>query len=375
MNQQAVMQLGKDTISEWSEDKVPKLAAALAYYTAFAIAPLLVIAIAVAGLVFGQEAATNQIGQQVSGLLGPTAGEAVNGMVAAASARQGGSIVATIIGVITLLFGASGVFGELQDSLNTIWEVQPKPGLGFFATLKKRFFSFTMVLGVGFLLLVSLVVSAALAAFGGIFGGEQADESVILKAINFAVSFGVTTLLFALIFKIIPDAKVQWRDVWIGAVVTALLFTIGKAALGWYLGRPTTTSSYGAAGSFVALLLWVYYSAQILFLGAEFTQVYAKMYGSKIQPDEDAVPVTEEARAEQGIPRREEVEQTAALKEREVGGAAAVSSSNGDRTQANNSDRGQAHSDEAPNRKSGGAAAVAGFLVGLVIGRRQRTHK
>jgi membrane protein len=310
-------------------------------------------------------------------------------MVAAASNRQGGSIVATIIGVVTLLFGASGVFGELQDSLNTIWEVQPKPGLGFFATLKKRFFSFAMVLGVGFLLLVSLVISAALAALGGMLGGAQEDQSLIWKAINFAISFGVTTLLFALIYKILPDAKVQWRDVWIGAVVTALLFSIGKAALGWYLARPTTTSSYGAAGSFVALLLWVYYSAQILFLGAEFTQVYAKMYGSKIQPDEDAVPVTEEARAQQGIPRREQLEETEALKEREVGSAEAarpanrdraeaVSSSNGDRGQAissSNGERAPADSHEASNRKPGGAAAVAGFLVGLVIGRRQRTHK
>jgi len=253
MNQTNAVQLIKDTFSEWSEDKVPRLSAALAYYTAFALAPLLLIAIAVAGLVFGREAATNQIGQQLAALLGPTAAGAVNAMVKAANANQGGGIIASIIGVATLLFAASGVFGELQDSLNTIWEVQPKPNQGLMATIKQRFFSFAMVLGVGFLLLVSLVLSAALGAVGGIVAGQQADQSLVWKAINFVVSFGVTTLLFALIYKVLPDAKVQWRDVWVGALVTALLFTLGKAALGWYLGRPGTTSTYGAAGSFVAL--------------------------------------------------------------------------------------------------------------------------
>jgi membrane protein len=209
MNGAAAWSLVKGTFSDWSEDKAPRLAAALAYYTAFALAPLLLIAIAVAGLFFGREAASKQIGQQVSGVIGPTAGEAVNSMVAAAGANQGAGVVATIIGVATLLFAASGVFGELQDSLNTIWEVQPKPNQGIMATIKQRFFSFAMVLGVGFLLLVSLVLSAALAALGGLIGGEQAGESLIWKTINFVVSFGVTTGLFALIYKILPDAKVQ----------------------------------------------------------------------------------------------------------------------------------------------------------------------
>jgi len=300
MNGATAFTLLKETFSDWSEDNATRLAAALAYYTAFAVAPLLVIAIAIAGFFFGDDAARNQIGQQVSGLLGQTAGNAVNDMVQRASANESGGIAATIIGIVTLLFGASGVFGELHNSLNTIWEVAPKPNQGFMATIKQRFFSFAMVLGAGFLLLVSLVISAALGALGQFFGGSE--PTLIWKAINFIISFGVTTVLFALIFKYLPDAKVQWRDVWIGAIATALLFTIGKAALGWYLGRSSTTSTYGAAGSFVALLLWVYYSAQILFLGAEFTQVYAKAYGSKIQPAENAVPVTEEARAQQGLP-------------------------------------------------------------------------
>jgi membrane protein len=365
MDQTSPVQLLKETFSEWSEDKVPRLAAALAYYTAFALAPLLLIAIAVAGLVLDREAATNQIGQQLSGLLGPTAAESVNTMVEAASANQGGGIVASIIGVATLLFAASGVFGELQDSLNTIWEVQPKPGQGIMATVKQRFFSFTMVLGVGFLLLISLVISAALGALGNALAGEQAGESLIWKTINFVVSFGVTTLLFALIYKILPDVKIQWRDVWIGALVTALLFTLGKAAIGWYLGRPGTTSTYGAAGSFVALLLWVYYTAQILFFGAEFTQVYAKTYGSRIEPAENAVPVTEDTRAQQGIPRREQLEQTAQLQERQVGGADLANSANG----ANLSAAAE------PTTKPAGAGALVGFLVGVVLGRRQRAKK
>jgi len=363
MNQTSAVQLLKDTFSEWSEDKVPRLAAALAYYTAFALAPLLLIAIAVAGLVFGREAASNQIGQQLAGLLGPTAAESVNTMVEAAGANKGGGILASIIGVVTLLFAASGVFGELQDSLNTIWEVQPKPNQGLLATLKQRFFSFAMVLGVGFLLLVSLMLSAALGALGSVVAGDQADQSLIWKVVNFVVSFGVTTLLFALIYKVLPDVKIQWRDVWIGALVTALLFTLGKAAIGWYLGRPGTTSTYGAAGSFVALLLWVYYSAQILFFGAEFTQVYAKAYGSQIEPAANAVPMTEEARAQQGIPRPEQLEQTAQLQERQVGGADLGSAAN--RSAA-------AKPNVSTAGKPAGAGALAGFLVGLVLGRKQR---
>jgi membrane protein len=367
MEQTSVVQLLKDTFSDWSEDKAPRLAAALAYYTAFAIAPLLLIAIAVAGLFFGREAAANQIGQQISGLIGPTAGEAINGMVAAAGANQGAGIVATVIGVATLLFAASGVFGQLQDALNTIWEVQPKPNQGIMATIKQRFFSFAMVLGVGFLLLVSLVLSAALAALGTLLGGAPAGQSLIWKAINFVVSFGVTTALFALIFKILPDAKVQWSDVWIGALATALLFTLGKALLGWSLGRPGTTSTYGAAGSFVALLLWIYYSAQILFVGAEFTQVYARAYGSKIEPAENAVPLTEETRAQQGLPRQEQLEQDTQLQERQVGGATTAS-------QASGAPEAGARTSvqESPRSKPAGAGAIAGFLVGLVLGRRQR---
>jgi membrane protein len=357
----------KETFSDWSEDHATRLAAALAYYTAFAIAPLLVIAIAIAGFFLGREAATNQVGQQVSGLLGETAGNAVNEMVQRASANQGTSIVATIIGVATLLFGASGVFGELQNALNTIWEVAPKPNQGFMATVKQRFFSFAMVLGVGFLLLVSLVISTALGAIGQFFSG--AEPTIIWKAINFVISFAVTTGMFALLFKYLPDVKVQWGDVWIGAIATALLFTIGKAALGWYLGRSSTTSTYGAAGSFVALLLWVYYTAQILFLGAEFTQVYARAYGSRIEPAENAVPLTEEARAQQGIPHTGTLEEAAELKERQVGGED-VSHAPAPAYAAE-----REHPATAAPVKPAGAGAVAAFFLGMLVGKRQKSDR
>ncbi|HEY1015255.1 MAG TPA: YihY/virulence factor BrkB family protein [Herpetosiphonaceae bacterium] len=312
MNPKAIFGLLKQTGKEWSEDKVPRLGAALAYYTVFSIAPLLIIAIGIAGLVLDREAATGQIQAQLDGLLGVDAAKAIQEMIQGASKPSSG-ILATVIGLATLLFGASGVFGQLQDSLNTIWEVAPKPGRGILGTLKDRFLSFTMVLGVGFMLLVSLVISAALAGIGKYFE-NLGIPTFLFEAINFAVSFGVITLLFAAIYKVLPDVKIQWRDVWIGAAVTALLFTIGKFLIGLYLGRSSVASSYGAVGSLAILLLWVYYSAQILFFGAEFTQVYANAYGSRVVPDKDAVPVTEEARAQQGMPREEDVKAAAAGK-------------------------------------------------------------
>lgn len=362
------LNLVKETFADWSEDNATRLAAALAYYTAFAIAPLLVIAIAVAGFFFGEEAARNQVGQQVSGLLGESTGTAINEMVERAGNQEGAGIVATIIGIATLLFGASGVFGELQNALNTIWEVAPKPNQGFMATIKQRFFSFAMVLGVGFLLLVSLMISAALGAVGQFFGGSE--PTLIWKVINFTISFAVTTGLFALMFKYLPDAKVQWGDVWIGAAATALLFTIGKAALGWYLGRSSTTSTYGAAGSFVALLLWVYYSAQILFLGAEFTQVYAKAYGSKIEPAENAVPLTEEARAQQGIPHKETLEEAGALKERQAGGEDVTYTP----APSHSAERAGEPAAQRPV-KPAGAGAIAAFFLGMLVGKRQKSDR
>ncbi len=306
MNLGAIWGLLKETVSEWSEDRVPRLGAALAYYTGFSLAPLLLIMISIAGLVFGREAVQGQIVEQLRGLVGNEGAEAIQGMMQSAARPRTGAFAAAI-SVATLLFGASGVFGALQDSLNTIWEVTPKPGRGVLGLIKDRFISFTMVLGMGFLLLVALFVSAALVALGTFLGGILPAPEFVLQAINLVVSFAVITLLFAMIYKVLPDVEIRWGDVWIGAAFTALLFILGKFALGLYLGKSSMSSAYGAAGSLIVVLLWVYYSAQILFFGAEFTQVYANRFGSRVVPDEDAVPITEEARAEQGMPRKEQV--------------------------------------------------------------------
>lgn len=295
-------ELLKETGQEWSEDKVPRLGAALAYYTVFSIAPLLIIAIAVAGLVFGTEAAQGSVQAQLTSFLGKDAAEAIGGMIANARKPSSG-IIATILGLVTLLFGASGVFGQLKDAMNTIWGVEAKPGRGIMGIISDRFLSFTMVLGIGFMLLVSLMLSTGLdAAKGRVFGD---DLGFLFQILNFVVSFGVITLLFALMYKILPDAEIQWRDVWIGAAVTALLFTIGKFLISFYISKSAPGSTYGAAGSLILILLWIYYSAQILFFGAEFTQVYANKYGSHVVPADDAVAVTEEARAKQGMPSKE----------------------------------------------------------------------
>jgi membrane protein len=287
------------TFSGWSEDKAPRLGAALAYYTVFSLTPLLMIAIAVAGFIFGAEAARGQIVGQIQALVGEEGGKAIQTMIENAAREKNTGIAATLIGVATLLFGASGVFGELQDSLNTVWGVKPRPGRGVLGMIKDRFASFTMVMGIAFLLLVSLILTAAISALGAMLGGAVAEGP--LHVLNALVSFAIVTGLFAAMYRYVPDAKIEWRDVWIGAAVTSLLFTVGKVAIGLYLGRGSVASAYGAAGSLVVLLVWVYWSAQILFFGAEFTKVYARSYGSGLRPELDAVPVSPESRAEQGL--------------------------------------------------------------------------
>jgi len=293
----------KETFKSWSEDKVPRLAAALSYYTLFALAPLLLILIAIAGLFFGKQAASGQIAEQIRHTLGPQVAQAITQIIENAHRPRAG-IIATIVGVVTLLLGASGVFGQLQEALNTIWEVEPKPGRGLWGLIKGRFLSFTMVLGVGFLLLVSLVLSAAMQALMTFMGHLAPALSAIGPIVDVVATLIVFTLLFAMIYRFLPDAKIEWSDVWIGAAMTAVLFAVGKFLIGLYLGRSSVASSYGAAGSLVVLLLWIYYAAQILFFGAEFTKVYAQRFGSRIVPAPDAEPVTREARAQQGISRR-----------------------------------------------------------------------
>jgi YihY family inner membrane protein len=314
MNPKALWGLLRSAASEWLEDKAPRLGAALAYYTIFSVAPLLLIAIAVAGLVFGRKAAQGQIVGQIQHMMGKQGAEAIEEMIKNASKPEAG-YTATGIGIVLLVFGATGLFGQLQDAMNTIWEVQLKPGRGIWGFVKDRFLSFGMVMGTVFLLLVSLVVSAGLAAMGSLLGDW--GTSAVGQVINFVVSFAVITGLFAMIFRFLPDAKVAWRDVWLGSALTALLFTIGKTAIGLYLGHSSVASAYGAAGSLVVLLIWAYYSAQIFLFGAEFIKTYANQYGSRIVPEKDAEPVTGQARAEQGIPRREGSEPGISHRERE----------------------------------------------------------
>ena len=285
----------KQAAFEWLDDQAPALGAALAYYSVFSLAPLLIISIAIAGLVFGREAAQGQIFDQLRGLLGDASGKAMQDMVQNASAKPATSMVATLIGTVTLLFGASGVFGQLQASLNAIWGVEPKPGRGILGIFQDRILSFGFILAVGFLLLVSLILTAAIAFVGQWVGDIIPGIETLIQTLNAVLSLAVITLLFAMIFKFLPDARIAWHDVWIGALITAALFTVGKFALGLYLGKSGVASSYGAAGSLIVLLIWVYYSAQILLFGAEFTQVYANRSGSHVAPSSNAVAVPKPA--------------------------------------------------------------------------------
>jgi membrane protein len=287
----------KTAASEFVEDNALQLGASLAYYSIFSLGPLLILVISIAGLIFDRAAVQERVQSEIGSLVGSNAAELVGGML---SARQESHGIMTVVGVVILIFGATGVFGQLQSALNTIWEVKPAPGRGILGFIHDRFLSFTMILGIAFLLLVSMVISTALEAFGGVVGGLPIP-GVIAKLFNYVLAFGVITVLFAMMFRYLPDATISWHDVWIGATGTALLFTVGKFALGHYLGREGVTSAYGAAGSLVAILLWVYYSSLILFFGAEFTRVYALKRGSRIVPSENAVAVSDEERAQEGL--------------------------------------------------------------------------
>jgi membrane protein len=278
----------RDTFKEWKDDDALDLGAALSYYTIFSLAPMLLVVIAIAGIFFGREAVQGQLVGQIGGLVGRQGGEAIQTMIANAG-KHGSGALATVIAVVTILFGATGVFGQLQKTLNRIWDVEPRPGRGVKGLLKARALAFGMLLGIGFLLLVSLVVSTALSAVDVYLNGLFPGAAILLRILSFVLSFAVITLLFAMIYRVLPDVEIAWRDVWVGAAATALLFTIGKYLIGLYLGHSSVASVYGAAGSLVVVLLWVYYSSQILFFGAEFTQVWARRKGSQIVPSKDAV--------------------------------------------------------------------------------------
>jgi membrane protein len=285
---------------QFIEDKAPRLGAALAYYAIFSLAPLLVIVIGVVGAVYGEQAAAQSyvIGQ-IDSLIGQQGGDVLRALLESAGKDNSG-LIGSILGIVMLILGATGLFGQLQDALNTIWEVQPPEGGGLWGLIKDRFLSFAMILGIAFLLLVSLVVSAALAALGALLGNWQAG--LVGQALNFAIGAIVITLLFAMIFRYLPDAHVAWSEVWFGAIVTAILFSVGKLVIGLYLGASGLASGYGAAGSLAVLLVWLYYSSQIFLFGAELTQAHAALLGHHIVAKNGAHRVCEEQRQQEGIP-------------------------------------------------------------------------
>jgi membrane protein len=278
----------------WSSDNAFKHSAAVSFYTLFSLAPITIIAVAVAGFFFGKETANSALEKQITALVGPASAEAVQS-AAKASEMEGTSVISTVIGVALLLFGATTVFGQLQESLNSIWGVKTKPSKsGWLVLIVQRLVSLAMVLTVGFLLLVSLIVTTVLTTLFDHLGGSIFGSEVLFKTADMTVGLGIITVLFALIFKVLPDVRLRWRDVWVAAGVTAALFTIGRYLIALYLGHSTVASIYGAAGSLVALLIWIYYSCAILFYGVEFTKAYRAAGHQRVQPKETAVAVREE---------------------------------------------------------------------------------
>jgi membrane protein len=304
MNFKSLVGLVKETFSEWSEDKAQRLAAALAYYTIFSVAPLLVIAIAVASFIFsrfGGQGVQSQVVAQIGAVVGAKGADLIQTMIQGAL-KPSSSILATVIGVVTLLFGATGLFVSIQDALNTVWEVTAEAGGGVLSMVKNRLLSFAMVLGVGFLLLLSMLISIVLSALTNYFGSFLPDALSFSKILNPIVFFVLITLMFAMIYKFLPDAEISWKDVWVGAAVTSFLFNIGKYLIGLYMANSSVASVYGAAGSLAVLLIWIYYSAIIFLFGAEFTQVYAKKFGSRILSFDYAGSESVAQPSDQGMP-------------------------------------------------------------------------
>jgi len=290
MNLRSAIDLLKETYAEWSEDRGPRLGAALAYYAIFSIPPLMMIALAVLGFLYSDDL-TGRLQKELAMLVGDET--AMTLLTGIQMKGQKGGIIATLIGTAILFFGASGVFGELQDALNTIWGVKPRES-GVKGFIKGRFTSFTMVLGICFLLLVSLIISTLVSAMSDTLSSWIPGAEAIARLLEISASLVVITLLFAMIFKLLPDVEIRWADVWVGAVVTAILFSAGKFAIGTYIGQAGIGSAYGAAGSIIILITWIYYSAQILFFGAEFTQVYARHHGSRFVPKPNAQPLPDQ---------------------------------------------------------------------------------
>jgi membrane protein len=279
----------KDSAAAWVNDDASSMGAALSYYTVFSLAPLLLIVISIAGLIFGQDAARGQMFNELHSLMGADAAKAVEGLLASVSEPRD-SFIATSVGLVVLLIGATTVFGQLQSSLDHIWRA---PALGnasgVWSLLRTRLLSFSMILCIAFLLIVSLVLSAVIAALGSWWGSAFVGWEILAQSVNLLVGFVLTTAVFAMIYKLMPRAKIRWADVWLGALVTSVLFTVGKFLIGLYIGKSGVASGFGAAGSLIVVFVWVYYSAQIFLLGAEFTWVYARALGSlSVRPDRAA---------------------------------------------------------------------------------------
>lgn len=297
--------LVKAAAGGWVRDYAPSMGAALSYYTVFSLAPVLLIVVSVAGLVFGEEAARGEVFEQIAGLVGPESAAAIEEMLNAVRKPERG-VVGTVVGVIMLLVGATTVFGELQDDLDRIWRAPAREGSsGPWGLLRARLLSFGMILGIAFLLMVSLVLSAAIAALGKWWGGVFGEWEALLQLVNQLVGLLMTTAVFALIYKLMPRVKVRWHDVWLGALTTAVLFSVGKFLIGLYIGKSSIASGFGAAGSIAVVFLWVYYSAQIFLLGAEFTWEYAKAFGSmrSLQAAAKEAPTETAPRGQPGLPR------------------------------------------------------------------------
>jgi membrane protein len=278
MTAREIWRMAVELFRRWRKHDPFQLAAALAYYTIFSLAPLLIIAIGIAGIVFSRESAQYQVFETVQDLIGLDGAKAIQEIIRSTGNERSG-FLAAIIGVIVLLIGAGGVVGQLQVSLNKVWEIEPNPTAGWWDIVRSRFLSYALVLGIGFLLLVSLMVTAVLSAISRYVSGLVPALALLWPFIDMVISFGFVTVLFAIIYKVLPDVDVPWKDVWIGAAITSILFSAGKLAIGIYLGQSSISSSYGAAGSVVTILLWVYYSALIFFFGAEFTHYYSTQFG------------------------------------------------------------------------------------------------
>jgi membrane protein len=361
----------KETAADWSEDKAVRLSAALSLYTILSLAPLLILTLKVVSLIYRDKARVrHQMLEQLSNLMGRgTASDAIKAMLDNGT-KPGSGVIASVIGTILLLSSAAGVFIELQDSMNTIWGVKPKPNQGVWGFIRNRLLSMGMVLGIAFLLLVSMFISSLMTTMAQMIAGDAAWVGIVLDVV---ISFGVVTVLFAAIFRFLPDAKVQWKHVWLGAVMTALLFTLGKYGLTLYFKFGTPTSAFGAAGSIVAVLLWVYYSSFILFFGAEFTKVWAIHHGHPPVPDANAVKITEEDRAQQGMPSDRGMQQ--ALSGRVPGRAGYSGSTTGWSNETGWRDTRPAKSRPVGYMMTAAGALAAGFGAHYLLGKSHRSVK